>query len=288
MKIGKEELSALRGLPYLQQLLYLTGLKPYIDYRTGLVGIKRKISYQSLAEELYIEPHQGIKSGSPSKDQIRRAIKGLERSGLLHIRSQDWQLIFYCPLALVDNFNLNKAAIKQHDELASVEYCKDTAISRDSDTIRLQSATICHSKATIPHKDNYYVFLLQQFEKFWNAYPVKKSKQKTWEQFQALQPTEDLILLIHSALHQQINSYNHQRQIGQWVPKWKFPANWLAAHCWNDEIQMDLTQETNNAIYQKRDSTRAAIDPFWDSCKSGAEYVSETSKVIELCQHRKA
>lgn len=58
MKVTDEELSALRGLPHLQQLLYLTGIKPYVDYRTGIVGISRGISYQSLAEELYIEPHQ--------------------------------------------------------------------------------------------------------------------------------------------------------------------------------------------------------------------------------------
>ena len=44
MKVINEELSALRGLPYIQQLLYLTGIKPYVDYQTGIVGIVRGIS----------------------------------------------------------------------------------------------------------------------------------------------------------------------------------------------------------------------------------------------------
>jgi hypothetical protein len=69
-------------LPYLQQLIYIHGLKPYLDYQNEMIGIKRKVSYQSLSEALYIEPHQGyVQSGSPSKDQIRRSLKALERAG---------------------------------------------------------------------------------------------------------------------------------------------------------------------------------------------------------------
>src|SRR3990167_6530333 len=120
VKITYEELSALMGLPHLQQLLYLRGIRPYMDYRTGIVGIMRGISYQSLAEELYIEPHQGIKSGSPSKDQIRRAIKGLEKAGLLRIQSMDWKLVFQCLLIPTSYSDLNKPATKQHDDLAIV------------------------------------------------------------------------------------------------------------------------------------------------------------------------
>ncbi len=106
MKINYEELSALRGFPHLERLLYLTGIKPkpYIDYRTGIVGLARGISCQSLAEELYVEPHQGIKSGSPSKDQIRRALKGLETAGLLRIQSMDWKLVFHCLLVTLTPF----------------------------------------------------------------------------------------------------------------------------------------------------------------------------------------
>ena len=93
------ERSALSGLPYLQQLIYIHGLKPYVDYQTEMIGIKRKVSYQSISEALYIEPHQGyVQSGSPSKDQIRRSLKALERAGLIEIQSLDKQLIFKCLL----------------------------------------------------------------------------------------------------------------------------------------------------------------------------------------------
>jgi hypothetical protein len=58
LKTTSQELSALMGLPYLQQVTYLLGIRPYMDATTSLVGIKRGISYQSLAETLYVEPHQ--------------------------------------------------------------------------------------------------------------------------------------------------------------------------------------------------------------------------------------
>ena len=44
--INHYELSALSGLPFIQQLTYIQGLKPYVDYHTGMRGV----SYQSLSE----------------------------------------------------------------------------------------------------------------------------------------------------------------------------------------------------------------------------------------------
>ena len=49
--INEEELAALCGLPHIQQLSYLRGIRPYMDTHTGLVGIKRRVSYQSIAEQ---------------------------------------------------------------------------------------------------------------------------------------------------------------------------------------------------------------------------------------------
>ncbi len=77
------ELAALCGLPHIQQLAYLRGIRPYMDLVTGVVGVERRISHQSIAEQLYIEPHQGIKSQTWSRDQIRRAVSGLARLELL-------------------------------------------------------------------------------------------------------------------------------------------------------------------------------------------------------------
>ena len=38
--INDDELAALCGLPHQQQLVYLRGIRPYMDVKTGIVGIK--------------------------------------------------------------------------------------------------------------------------------------------------------------------------------------------------------------------------------------------------------
>ena len=91
--INDAELAALCGLPHLQQLAYFRGIRPYMDVKTGIVGIKRGISLQSIAEQLYIEPHQGIKSVSYSRAQVSRALAALERADLIILQSQELKLI---------------------------------------------------------------------------------------------------------------------------------------------------------------------------------------------------
>ena len=109
--INGEEMAAMSGLPHIQQLAYLRGIRPYMDVKTGITGIKRRTSYQSISEQLYIEPHQGIKSQSFSRDQVRRAVSGLARAGMIEVQSDGMQLILKCPLASRYFSVQNKAAI---------------------------------------------------------------------------------------------------------------------------------------------------------------------------------
>lgn len=108
IKINQHEQDALEGLPYFQQVLYYAGIRPYMDYATGIVGRKRRISYQSLSEKLYVEPHKGYASGSPCKAKIQRALSSLERAGLLSKIEGEDRLIFKCILAEQDFSAENK------------------------------------------------------------------------------------------------------------------------------------------------------------------------------------
>ncbi|STX48420.1 lvrA [Legionella hackeliae] len=178
--ITHQELSALSGLPYLQQLSYLQGIKPYVDYKTGVVGIRRGISYQSLSEALYIEPHSGIKSGSPSKDQLRRALKGLEKAGLIQIQSWERKLVLRCLLLDRHDSVHNKAAIKPHDYSAPQEPQKSLLDSTKSNTNKLDPDTTPKGEPATPQDNNNYFFisLSQAFDVFWDLYPLKKEKKK--------------------------------------------------------------------------------------------------------------
>ncbi|QLZ67830.1 hypothetical protein FOLKNPGA_00603 [Legionella sp. PC1000] len=289
--VNDNELDALCGLSYIQQITYLRGIRPYMDRNTFIVGIKRRISYQSLAEALYIEPHQGItESGSPSRQQIRRAIKGLERSGLIVIQSFDKHLILKCLLADISYCVQNKpgtnptqqADIKAHAKLpVNTGYSEGVWEKADTDEIL---------KADTPLiKENNYIYLLQRFDHFWRMYPEKKSRERAFEIFTQINPDELLLQSMLQALDQQIKARKAKEAHGEWTPAWKFPANWLSQKCWEDEVKIELTQEKRN---EKRgtNTKSGATDPFWNPETGDAAITDESeykqSNVINLQCYR--
>ncbi|CEG62210.1 hypothetical protein [Legionella micdadei] len=269
--INGDELAAMSGLPHIQQLAYLRGIRPYMDVNTGITGIKRRISYQSISEQLYIEPHQGIKSQSFSRDQVRRAVSGLERAGMIEVQSDGMQLILKCPLASRDFSVQNKAAINPPQKATTNPHDK-SFVNKGISEVEHTNADIAEpQKAAIPHNDNYYIFLFKQFEKFWELYPIKRSQQKAWEIFQQLNPSEDLVKQILAALKSQITFIQKKQARDQWVPNWKNPANWLSQQCWKDELTMELPQEEKHATNQTNYPKQQATDLLWDSCSPGSK-----------------
>jgi hypothetical protein len=104
-----DEDAALLGLPLLARVLYLQGLRRHMDYATGLVGAKRKVCYQGLREVAFVEPVTGRQdAGSPSIKSVRVAIQQLIKAGLIESKGTDKQLIFYCPMADLDQSDQKK------------------------------------------------------------------------------------------------------------------------------------------------------------------------------------
>ncbi len=288
--INGDELAAMSGLPHIQQLAYLRGIRPYMDVKTGITGIKRRISYQSISEQLYIEPHQGIKSQSFSRDQVRRAVSGLVRAGMIEVQSDGMQLILKCPLALKHYSVQNKAAINPPQKAATKPHeivLVNTEFSEDTD---LKANTDEPPKAAIPLKEDNYIYLLRQFDHFWRMYPEKKSRERAFEIFQQINPDEHLLQTMLQALDSQIKARKAKEEHGEWVPAWKFPANWLSQKCWEDEIKIELKQEKRNEKH--RASTGTAHDPFWNedtevSANTGKDEYQQAN-VISLQWYRQA
>jgi len=290
--VNNIELDALCGLSYIQQITYLRGIRPYMDRNTFIVGIKRRISYQSLSEVLYIEPHQGIvESGSPSRQQIRRAVKGLERSGLISIQSSDKHLILKCLLADISYSVQNKPDTNptyiadtqpQEKKPVNKRLTEDAEVKADTDKI---------TKADTPLiKENNYIYLLQRFEHFWRMYPEKKSRERAFEIFKEINPDELQLQSILQALTQQIKARTAKESHGEWVPAWKYPTSWLTQKCWEDEVKIELTQEKRNE--KRRPNTKnTATDPFWNPETGDAASIDEDecqqSNVINLQCYRK-
>ena len=269
--ITDDELTALCGLPHIQQLAYLRGIRPYMDVQTGLVGIKRRISYQSIAEQLYVDAHQGIKSVRYSRTQIRRALPGLERMGLVSLQSQGLKLILKCELARM-GYSVQNKVVTNSSQQVDIETNRQRLENKVFFDGEPQKSGIAKTaKADTPLKDSNYIYLLSQFEQFWSFYPEKKSKQTAWQAFQLLNPDKALVNKILQSLDAQLKNRETKQLNGGWVPPWKYPDNWLAKRCWEDELTMDRIQEKHRAKRSKNTGNEPTKDMFWVPCESTDE-----------------
>lgn len=266
----EHELAALMELPHIQRLVYLMGIRPYMDRQTCIVGIKRRISYQSLRETLYVGPIAGVKTGSPSPQQMKRAVKSLKRAGLVIIQSTERHLILKCILAELDKSDF-KQAVPRPNLQTGIDRKYEGSGSYDDLERKADIKGI--PQADPPHKSEVnYIFLYKSFEKFWENYPEKKSKQKAWDVFKKLNPDENLISKILTALEVQITASLQSQQTRHWIPPWKFPANWLEQQCWNDEAQVELEQVNTHEQRRPPYKKQTSVDILWESCKGGAEH----------------
>lgn len=104
MRLDAEELEVLSGhgassLSHAAKLAYILGIRPFMDFETGLVGYKRRVSYQSLRELLEVAPVPGShrEERQLKTDELRTLLRELERVGLIRwIRSRDRGLFFEC------------------------------------------------------------------------------------------------------------------------------------------------------------------------------------------------
>ena len=73
------------------------------------------------------------------------------------------------------------------------------------------------------------------FEIFWDAYPKKKSKETARKAFDKAIKKIDLQTML-DAVEAQKHSKQWKEKDGQFIP---YPATWLNAECWNDEVEAD-------------------------------------------------
>lgn len=105
--ITQKEMEMLHEKPWSARLAYLMGLKPFMDYKTCIVGLKRGISYRSIMETLAVPDGRGRHSEQQvvvTEKMVRHALKVLKESGLIEQIPADKKLIFRMPHALRDKF----------------------------------------------------------------------------------------------------------------------------------------------------------------------------------------
>ncbi|MGX6643230.1 Vir protein [Legionella pneumophila] len=224
------ELDALSEIPLMQRVVYLMGIRPYMDRKTFIVGIKRKISYQSLRETLYVAPIKGVKTGCPSHQQMKRVIKSLACQGIIEIRSTTKNLIVKCLLA-------------NPYEPVEIENESQPKNSSPTQAEQKQSAPLVNLKSMKTAKPAYLSkssfkgkpgsnlkVLYQKFEQFWQVYPLPSYKNEAWKQFQQIEPDDQLFAQIIDGLQKQLTTVNRSGA------HWPYPASWLGQKSWRNNV----------------------------------------------------
>jgi hypothetical protein len=135
-QISEQEQDALSGLPWPVQILYY-GLRRRMDYATGRVGAVHGISWQALREDLWVDPHSGIKFEFVHRETVRRYAAWLERVGLIEMKSiwRSRRLIFHLRLAITDQLvrkqpdkNPTRQPDKEPDKVTSAQNKPDLSM----------------------------------------------------------------------------------------------------------------------------------------------------------------
>lgn len=278
LQINQNELTALMDLPWGQRVVYLMAIRPFMDNESCIVGIKRKISYQSLREALYVAPIAGVKTEAISQQQVRRMVKSLERAGLIKLQSSDMRLILKCILASRDRSVQNKADRRATPKADTIPRGKRNIKSESYQNIHGQADTGKMIQADTPLKDNNICFVLlrEKFEIFWSTYPLPQNRPKTWDVFQRLNPDGVLFEEMMVGLLTQITHDKENKVMGRWVPHWKYPANWLLQQSWKDELITYENMENTDANHKQHSRKKSDVDIIWESCKGGAYFNLES------------
>ncbi|AMP88874.1 hypothetical protein [Legionella pneumophila] len=220
------ELDALSEIPLMQRVVYLMGIRPYMDRKTFMVGIKRKISYQSLRETLYVAPIKGVKTGCPSHQQMKRVIKSLARQGIIEIRSTTKNLIVKCLLA--NPYEPVDIETESHPEKSSPTQVEQNqpALPENMNSLKTKKPAYLSKSTFKAQPSSNLKDLYQQFEQFWQLYPLPSYKSEAWKQFQQIDPDERLFAQIIDGLQEQLTKVNRSGAY------WPYPASWLGQKSW--------------------------------------------------------
>jgi hypothetical protein len=80
------------------------------------------------------------------------------------------------------------------------------------------------------------------FDKFWDAYPKKKSKGQAEKTFKNINPDEQLLETMISTIERAKKSEDWIKENGKFIP---YPSTWLNAQGWLDEYEPEKDEKEN-------------------------------------------
>ncbi len=132
--------------------------------------------------------------------------------------------------------------------------------SGDINTCASDDASVCtfDDQKLIEKPRSPFKSLKQQerFDKFWDAYPKKRSMGQAEKAWIKINPDDELLGVILSSLERLNRSKEWLKDGGQFIP---YPATWLNAKGWKDELPATRDSPTAQKNYDTEEDTIAKL-----------------------------
>lgn len=165
---------------------------------------------------------------------LQRNLKALEKRGYIRIEDGDGgrgrRKIFAGINPLTANPDKNDGVPNNPDKNVGVTPTKMTG-SIDNNIIYQDPPKAPQGAGEVKIHDP------EAFERFWNAYPKKKDKQKAIREWNKLKADRKLMREMSAALGRQKASEEWQRDNGRAIP---YPCRWLSHRRWEDDLTVGL------------------------------------------------
>lgn len=141
-------------------------------------------------------------------------------------------------------------------EVTSKRHAKRQASDTRSDTHNKNVKNVKECKKENTH-----------FEIFWKAYPKKKDKAVALKVWNRIKPDEELVQTILRAIAEQSGERAKLESMRKFTPDWKYPATWLNAESWKDEVSPPPKVKAGRYESAHKRATRPlGHDNFQETC----------------------
>jgi hypothetical protein len=187
-----------------------------------------------------------------TEQEYRTAKRNLEKWGFITTRSTNRGTIAKLMNSTVFDINIQEGNDQPNDRATGDQRAANEQVTTNKNEIRSNKEKKERKHSEELDKD----FQGNSFERFWKAYPRKKSKGQAEKAWKSISPDQVLVLRILSALEIAKTSGDWLRDGGRYIP---YPATWLRAMGWEDEQQpvsllhqrvSDVTRKNMESIFE--------------------------------------
>jgi predicted phage replisome organizer len=118
------------------------------------------------------------------------------------------------------------------------------------------------------------------FEKFYAAYPLKKSKAPARQKFEAAVKKQKIITvqaldvftnMLIDAINKQATEKRLHKEAGKFCAEWALPSTWLNQERWNDDVNLQIAEsqqpkQGNNAAQRMKDYGQLLKKKYIEEC----------------------